>query len=165
MHLKSNKVLLKLRRFGLILVAVIAAVGGVTVNLSSIIDLYERFTGQSSASTEANATISIAGRWQADVIYDWGAKHTEVFDLRQFDREIRGAISYLGSPRGITEGKVNGNTVMLVLKTQEVADTTREVRHEYVGTVDGNEIRFVLSSMGGHNEHSPVEFTAKRLQN
>jgi hypothetical protein len=144
---------------------VIAAVGGVTVNLSSIIDLYERFTGQAGADNTTISNVSIAGRWRADVIYDWGAKHTEVFDLRQFDREIRGAISYLGEPRGITEGKVNGNTVMLVLKTQEVADTTREVRHEYVGTVDGNEIRFVLSSMGGHNEHSPVEFTAKRLQN
>ena len=161
--MKANKVMNKARRVGLVAITLVAAVGGVTANLGSIIDLFERFTGRGGSSAVVKPTASVAGLWQADVIYDWGAKHKEVFDLRQFDREVRGAISYLGSPRGIIEGKIDGDTLMLVLKTQEVAGTTLDVRHEYLGTVNDDEIRFVLNSSGGQAQHSPVEFTAKRM--
>jgi hypothetical protein len=147
-------------------VGVVAAVGGVAGNLGSIIDLFERFFGPEENTREATLpSVPIAGAWQAEVRYDWGAKHTERFNFRVEGSEVGGTATYLGRARGILEGKMAGEKLTFVLKTQEVLgdSPSRAVLHQYRGIATPDRIRFVLQTTGGYTEHLPVEFTAQRV--
>lgn len=109
-------------------------------------------------------SVPIAGTWQAEVTYDWGAKYTERFDFKVEGSEVGGTATYLGRARGILEGKMVGEKLTFVLRTQEVLGNSpsREVQHQYRGVATPDQIRFVLQTTGGYSEHVPVEFTARR---
>lgn len=160
-----KKPLRNLRRLGLATVGVVAAVGGVAGNLGSILDLFDRFFGVEESTQEATLpSVPIAGTWQAEVTYDWGAKYTERFNFKVEGSEVGGTATYLGRARGILEGKMVGEKLTFVLRTQEVLgdSPSREVQHQYRGVATPDQIRFVLQTTGGYSEHVPVEFTARR---
>jgi len=104
------------------------------------------------------------GNWSAEVTYDWGAKHTERFVLKLDDNEILGTASYLGSPRGIVSGTLNGDRVLFQTRTQVVLgeDKPVDVVHRYRGKISGDAIAFYMQSEGG-TPTLPIEFTARRV--
>lgn len=107
----------------------------------------------------------ISGNWLAEVKYDWGNNYTEKFKFIMQDQEIHGAASFLGRDRGLLKGKLNGNKLTFITKTQEVTDDWSNPKtqiHRYSGILTGDVIKFILQTEGGMSEHTPVEFTARR---
>jgi len=108
----------------------------------------------------------IRGEWQAEVIYDWpNAAYTEVFAFQVEGNEVMGTASFLGTKRGVLDGKLSGNTLTFDTATKEaVGDREdKDVIHHYRGSISGEEIQFVMQTVGGYSEHIPVRFTAKRV--
>lgn len=103
------------------------------------------------------AGAAVAGEWRADVVYPWGARHGETLTLRTVDGELAGTMSYLGVPRGIVEGAVEGNRITFSLGLENVGGDVYTNR--YVGTVGDDEIHFTLTDTRGN---PPVEFVAER---
>lgn len=115
--------------------------------------------------TEASATRpDINGLWQADVRYDWpNADHVERFDLQGEGTDLHGTASFLRVPRGVLEGRVDGDGVRFVTRTTEVgAAGSVETVHRYRGRFTGGEIRFTMQTEGGSSAHAPVTFVARR---
>ncbi len=166
MATKSSKRFAKLRRYGIAIVAAIAGVGGVAGNLGSIVDLWDKVTGSSaSVSGEALPSVDIGGTWQGEVTYDWGDTYTETFVFRLEAGEVIGTASFLQAKRGILDGKMSGDKLTFVTRTQERLgdEPWKEVEHRYRGIVSQDEIRFILQTVGGYSSHVPVEFVAKRV--
>jgi len=108
----------------------------------------------------------ISGEWEAVVTYDWpNAKYSETFSFKVEGNNVFGSASFLGVRRTVRNGNLSGDRLTFVTKSQERLGSTsepRETRHHYRGRVLKNEIQFVMQTDGGHSEHSPVEFTARR---
>lgn len=106
----------------------------------------------------------LSGRWAAQVMYDWGVMHEEVFDLRVENTEIRGTASYLRLARIVEQGRLQADRVGFTTRSQEVQDDTpREVIHRYSGTLRADELHVRLESSGGYSHHPPVDFVARRI--
>lgn len=108
----------------------------------------------------------VSGRWAADVQYDFGGRYTEVFVFRIDEGTLGGTASFLGVARGILDGTIEGSHVSFITRTEELSgDARRQTEHRYRGTVDGDEIRFLMQTEGGFSPHAPVQFVAKRALN
>ena len=112
----------------------------------------------------------INGEWKAEVVYDWpNAKYSETFTFSGDGEEVYGTASFLGSKRGILEGKAKKDKLQFMTKTQKVLgddwNSPKVVVHRYRGKVLRDEIKFVMQTEGGFSEHIPIEFTARRVPN
>lgn len=106
---------------------------------------------------------TLAGRWTAQVNYDWGAVHEETFALKPDNDEVHGTASYLGVARTVEQGRLQAGRLSFVTHSQEVqGDATRDVTHRYRGELKAGELHFMLESSGGQSSHPPVEFIARR---
>ena len=95
--------------------------------------------------------------------YDWGDTSAETFDFEVAGQEISGTASFLGHPRGIFDGKLEGSRVSFMTKTlTSVNDKTSEDKHYYKGTVEGDAIQFTLITDSSVESHVPIRFTATR---
>lgn len=116
-----------------------------------------------SASDSAAA---VAGEWSAEVAYSWGAKYHEVFSLKTDGAEVTGTASFLGVPRGIVRGALDGNRITFETTTQEVMggdwQNPSDIVHRYRGTIEDGRITFTMQSEGGSSRAIPVEFVAER---
>lgn len=112
----------------------------------------------------AEVASSLAGRWEARVKYDWGAEHAERLELRMDNGEVHGMASYLGVARMIEQGRLAGERLEFLTRTQEALGDGpgREVMHRYRGVLKDGQLHFTLASSGGHSPHLPVEFVARR---
>lgn len=167
----TKKPIVKVRRYTLATIGVVATVGGVAGNLGSIIDLFDKFINpkpsiSAKANSKAEPSVNIAGTWQteAEVRYDWGDKYIEFFKLKLDGNEVRGTASYLGYDRAVLEGEMVGDKISFITRTRETLNNNqeREVQHKYRGTVSENEMKLEMHSTGGFSEHLPIEFTVKR---
>jgi hypothetical protein len=105
---------------------------------------------------------SIAGDWQANVTYDWGAKYTEQFSLMVDGGVVSGTASFLGVPRAIVTGTLANDQVTFETRTQEVVDSDsppRTVTHRYRGRIAPESIAFTMTTQGGSSD-VPAEFVA-----
>jgi TIR domain len=106
---------------------------------------------------------SVAGKWTGTVKYDWGESYTETFEFELAGGELSGTASYLQRPRGILDGKLEGNRVTFTTKSlTSLNDKTFEDTHRYRGTIDGRAITFTLMTDSGAESHVPVRFTVQR---
>lgn len=121
-------------------------------------------TPEAKSNRARPPAISIDGRWQARVTYDWGVTQEESFDFTVKDGRIRGVAGYLLLPRDIRDGRLEGDRLEFVTHTEELLgdEPPRQVTHRYVGRTRGNAIQFTLYSGGGFTPHAPVEFMARR---
>lgn len=105
-----------------------------------------------------------AGRWTANVKYDWGAEYAENFDLRWENGEVRGSAGYLGLARTIEQGRVAGETLEFITHTEDALGDGQRLRvtHSYRGVLKGDQLNFMLESSGGYSPHPAVEFSARR---
>ena len=146
--IKGGSVQRKLRR------KIIVAIAGVAAaSVASVLWLRE-------------PAVLVTGRWTATVEYDRGRPFEESFVLEQDGAEIRGTASYFRVPRGITEGKVDGDRISFVTRTSEInGDENREVTHRYDGKRSDSEIQFTMQTTGGFSDDLPVPFIARRAGN
>lgn len=105
---------------------------------------------------------ALTGNWSAEVTYDWGDKYTEHFSLSLDDAAVSGSASYLGVPRGIVDGSLNGDRVLFQTRTEEISgDSKAGIVHRYRGTITGDSIAFTMQTEGGSSS-VPIQFTARR---
>lgn len=107
---------------------------------------------------------TLAGEWQAEVTYDWGAKYSEKLSLSVDGRDVSGTASFLGVPRGITTGSIDGDRITFETRTQETSgdlSQPRDVVHRYRGRINGDTIAFMMQTEGGSSQ-VPATFIARR---
>ena len=108
---------------------------------------------------------SFSGRWQAQVKYSWGDSYKEVFNFKVDQNELLGTASYVGGPRGILDGKIDGNKITFTTKSlTALGDKTYEEKHNYRGRLSGGAIEFMLQTDSGYDSRVPEEFTATRVE-
>ena len=158
----KTKPWMKYRRYGVAAIAVLATAGGAAGNVDSIMDLWNKFFGVTEAEKLA-PSMDVSGAWRAEVTYDWGVSRNEQFNFKLNGNELSGTASFLGVKRAILEGKMEGDTLRFVVKTQESqggAGETKEQKHSYKGTASKDNISFEMLTTGGFSEHTPIEFKA-----
>jgi hypothetical protein len=111
-------------------------------------------SAQQPASQSAAA---LAGIWTGEVTYSWGAKYTERFFFQPEGDKLFGTATFLGTKRGIEDGKWAGEAITFSVRFQEILDgNTRERMNRYTGKQAGNSIQIRLQDDRGN---VPVEFT------
>ena len=144
------------RRWVAMAVGVVALVGVVVALM---------LWGARSSPDLSRSSPVLSGRWTADVQYDYGGRHSEIFVFRTNNGALAGTASFLGVARGIVDGKLDGAKVSFTTRTDEAAgDQTRQAEHHYDGTFSGDDIRFVMQTEGGFSPHPPLEFVARRTE-
>jgi len=117
-----------------------------------------------ATGTNAAARADVNGAWHAEVTYDWpNARYVERFEFAGDGAELHGSASFLGTPRGLLEGRVDGDALAFVTRTRETGGGgSSELVHRYRARRVGDELRFVVQTEGGISPHLPVEFVARR---
>lgn len=111
----------------------------------------------------APAAPALAGSWRADVSYDWGDTHAEMFKFERLGGRWEGTASYLGIPRAMESLRVDGHDIHFETASEVASgDQTRTLRHRYGGELDGEVIRFRLATSGGFSAYRPIRFEARR---
>jgi TIR domain len=111
--------------------------------------------GRASAEIDRMAK-EISGAWQGEVAYRWGAKHTERFFFQPEGDKLFGTASFLGSKRGIENGKIDGDRVSFSVSFEEVSGSnSREVKNYYTIRVAGSDLSVRLQDSRGT---PPLEF-------
>ena len=137
---------------------VLTAAAGLVVALSQA-GVLPRATEAGDAPAAPAA--ALAGRWRAEVRYPWGAAHEETFDLRVEGGRVHGRATYLGEPRAIEGGAVEGARVTFTTRAEEISDGERRAfENRYDGLVSPRGIQFELHDTRGG---APTEFTARRV--
>lgn len=62
----------------------------------------------------------LSGRWMAQMKYDWGVVHEEIFAFRVDNGDVHGTASYLRVARTVEQGKLLAGQVNFVTHSQEV---------------------------------------------
>ena len=163
----TKKPIVKVRRYTLATIGVVATVGGVAGNLGSIMELFDKFFSapKPSVSAKAQPSVNIAGTWQThgEVRYDWGDKYTEFFKLKLDGNEVRGTATFLGYDRAVLEGEMVGDKISFITRTRETSNNEeRTVQHKYRGTVTEDEMKLEMHTTGGFSDHLPIEFVVRR---
>ncbi len=134
--------------------AIITAVAGLVAALSQagLLD------GPGASPSETAAPLT--GRWTAQVDYPWNVSRRETFSLRVEDGRVLGMATYLGVPRSIEEGRVEGDRLSFVTRVEEILGGERRAyENRYDGLISLRGINFVLQDSRGIG---PIEFTARR---
>jgi hypothetical protein len=118
-----------------------------------------------ASSSAAPKAGKFEGKWEAEVKYSWGVNLKEVYVFKVDEAEVIGTASYLRVPRGILDGKIDGNRISFLTKTQTILGSqTYEEKHLYKGRLIGDAIEFILQTDSGYDTRPPEMFTAKRLE-
>ena len=107
----------------------------------------------------------IAGRWAAQVKYDWGDQHDEVFEFEYRGDALHGTATYQTGRLTIEQAELKGDWLRFVTRSQEMLGSDmpwKEVTHRYTGEITPAGIRFTLESGGGYSIHPPITFIARR---
>jgi hypothetical protein len=121
-----------------------------------------------SATGPADAGDRLLGRWQAEVRYDWGDRHTERLEFTRHAGEITGTADYLGYPRPVEQLSFDGANLRFVTRsTESMGSEERQKTHAYSAELRGQPphevLAFRLQTTGGFGSHRPVSFEARRV--
>jgi hypothetical protein len=109
--------------------------------------------GVAEISRIANA---VSGVWEGEVIYSWGAKYKERFFFEPEGDKIFGTASFLGSKRGIEDGKIEGDRISFRVSYEEMlGSVNRDVKNYYTVRVSGNDLSVRMQDSRGT---PPLEF-------
>lgn len=110
--------------------------------------------------TTAPMAARFAGDWSAEVTYPWNAKYKELFFFQPEGNRLYGTASFLGSKRGIDDGKIEGEEIYFSVRFQEQSSSgARDHKNYYGGKISGEVIRFRLQDDRGS---PPLEFIATK---
>lgn len=105
----------------------------------------------------------VVGAWQASATYDRGLVHDERFEFRLTGRDVTGHASYMGVRRAIEDGRLDGDRLSFHTRSRErVGNEQYELRHEYLGLVGTDSIRFTMETSGRQGVREAVRFEATR---
>jgi hypothetical protein len=118
--------------------------------------------------TPADPSARLVGTWQAEVTYEWGARHDERFEFKRHAGQLTGTASFLGYPRAIEQLQFDGSNLRFETHSQEtMGSSTREVTHSYSAELRGKPPDEVLATRmqtsGAHGSRKPLEFDARRV--
>jgi hypothetical protein len=138
----------------------VTAVAGLVVALTQAGIVGSRGAAPNASSGSPPAALD--GRWHARVSYPWGVTKDEVFTFRVEGGRVLGTATYLGVPRAIEGGAVDGARVEFSTRAEEFSGTERRTyENRYDGLVSARGIQFELRDSRGN---APTEFTARRTQ-
>lgn len=108
----------------------------------------------------------ITGRWSAQVTYDWGDQHDEVFEFKRLGNTLHGTASYLRGRLTIEHASLEGDWLRFSTRSQEMIGDSppKETLHRYIGKVSPDHIAFTLETTGGYSMHPPIEFVARPVR-
>ncbi len=115
--------------------------------------------GADNKSPAANSQLSslLAGSWTAEVSYGSGERQREQFFFQPEGAKLYGTVTFLGTKRGIEDGKIAGAMFSFNVRFEEVTDSATQVRvNRYEGTLVGNGLHLKLFDVRGN---APVEFS------
>lgn len=110
----------------------------------------------------------LLGRWEAEVRYDWGDRHTERFEFQRHAGGLTGTASFLRYPRAIEKLRFDGVNLHFETRTrQSMGEQDREQTHAYAAELRGRPpdevLAFRMQTQGGFSSHRPIEFEARRV--
>lgn len=113
-----------------------------------------------------NQATDITGRWTAQVKYDWGDQHDEVFEFKMLGGKLHGTASYLTGRLTIEHPSLEGGWLRFTTRSQEILGDNpgKETSHRYTGKVSSDRIEFTLETDGGYSLHPPLEFVARPVR-
>jgi hypothetical protein len=125
---------------------------------------YVRTPGADPAEPGPRATVSppaaeLAGTWTAAVQYPWGVDATERFVFTVDRATLSGSASFLGVPRGIVEGVVEGERIRFQTRTSNLEN--QRITHTYTGRFARERLELTMQSDGTGTDE-PITFTASR---
>lgn len=111
------------------------------------------------------ARAAVNGRWVAQVHYAWAnAPDTETFELQGDDQALHGTASFLRVPRGIVEGRLEGDLLVFSTRSTELlGSASRDTVHRYRARLVGETLQGVMQTEGGSAPSGPVAFVARRV--
>ena len=110
------------------------------------------------ALTMAAAAAGVTGKWVAQVPGRNGQAREQTFNFKADGANLTGTVSgRQGADTAITNGKIDGDNVSFVVKTERNGNT---VEQKYSGMVSGDELK--MKREGGQG--AATEFTAKRAK-
>ena len=120
----------------------------------------EQEMGPRASGATAKTAATITGSWSGEVAYGWGDKYTEVFLFQPERSKLFGTASFLGSKRGIEEGKIEGESVSFFVRFQELSgNETHERKNYYWGKLSANAIAMRIQDDRGS---PPVDFVLQK---
>lgn len=138
---------------------------------AAVLGAYAIFHVTSDASRTAPPVVvsqptDITGRWTAQVKYDWGDQHDEIFEFKVLGGKLHGTASYLNGRLTIENPSLEGEWLRFTTRSQEVLGDNpgKETSHRYTGKVSPDRIEFTLETDGGYSIHPPVEFVAQLVR-
>jgi hypothetical protein len=101
---------------------------------------------------------AVAGVWEGEVTYSWGAKYKERFFFEPEGGKLFGTATFLESKRGVEDGRIEDETITFSVRYEEVfGGVTTGRMNRYRGKLTGSKIQFrIQDDKGG----TPVEFVA-----
>ena len=103
---------------------------------------------------------AVAGVWEGEVTYSWGAKYKERFFFEPEGGKLFGTATFLESKRGVEDGKIEGDHISFSVRFEEISgDVTREVKNTYFARVSGSELSVRMQDSRGT---PPVQFKLTR---
>ncbi len=138
---------------------------GLLIILAGVL-LFRQMHSDAQAGS-ASKPADVTGRWNATVKYDWGDTYAEVFEFEVDDKQVSGTASFLGSGRGILDGKIAGKRITFTTKSLATISSDEKIyedKHYYNGTVENNTIRFTMMTDSGMESHVPIHFVASKVK-
>jgi hypothetical protein len=122
----------------------------------------QSMTPVSGKASEEAARIAqaIAGAWEGEVTYGWGATHKERFFFAPEGDKVFGTATFLGAKRGIEAGTIRAPRIAFTVRFEEtLGSTARQVENFYTARVDGGVLTVRLQDSRGT---PPVAFKLTR---
>ncbi len=117
----------------------------------------ERSAGKESMAANSQLFAMLAGSWAADVTYGSGERHREQFFFQPEGDKLFGTASFLGTKRGIEDGKIGGSTISFQASFEEIVNGATQLRrNRYEGGLVGDVIHLKLFDDAGN---PAVEFS------
>jgi hypothetical protein len=107
--------------------------------------------------------VQMAGSWTAPVAYPWGVQMTERFAFTVDRNVLTGTASFLGVPRGLVEGTIDGDRIRFETRTGELGSDQTVLTHRYRGRVSADTIDFTMQTERGGIPDVEITFTASRV--
>jgi len=105
----------------------------------------------------------ISGTWTGKVKYSWGDTYNETFTFEINGHQILGSASYVTGSTAIHDGIIDGSRLAFqTISFTEVNEKRYKETHRYRGTVEGDDIQFVLETDSDYNSPPPISFTMHR---
>jgi hypothetical protein len=133
---------------------IISATTGLVVALNQTGLFRSRTAPAPAPATDVN------GAWKAQVTYSWGVSRAERFVFQADKGRLQGTVTFLGAPRGIEAGVVEGDRITFTVRAEELLGSERRpFQLSYTGTAVGGGIHFALEDSRGNPS---VQFAAER---